>query len=232
MNFIFICSSNIQNTNIPILFVIKYFKIFIVYNLSIYCDINTFITLSYDLSTSKGLIKQMETHGISVGVPHDLAQDIHLLGHSIDITSVVFCELLQHVSSRWVKRSPILRSRETVAVGSNHVVSSLLKNIQAYSECLHLIGVVVSTKRLVVGGQRYLEGTPHLAPPLEDVLDHVLASAPHLVTLLHEELAESKSVCSVRVERGRHQEEVHAINEVVYNDPMKSVGVSLEAPMD
>ena len=29
-----------------------------------------------------------------------------------------------------------------------------------------------------------------------------------------------------------HEEEVHAVNEVVHNDPVESVGVALEAPVD
>ena len=41
----------------------------------------------------------METHGVCVGVPHHLAQDIHLLGNPIDVLSVVLGQLLQLVSS-------------------------------------------------------------------------------------------------------------------------------------
>ena len=36
----------------------------------------------------------METHGVCVGVPHHLAQDIHLLGNPIDVLSVVLGQLL------------------------------------------------------------------------------------------------------------------------------------------
>ena len=47
----------------------------------------------------KGLIKEMETHGIRVGVSHHLPKDIQLLGHAIDIIRVVFSQFLQHMSS-------------------------------------------------------------------------------------------------------------------------------------
>ena len=47
----------------------------------------------------KGLIKEMETHSIRVGVPHNLPENIQLLGHTIDIISVVFSQLLQHMGS-------------------------------------------------------------------------------------------------------------------------------------
>ena len=88
---------------------------------------------------------------------------------------------------------------ETVAVGRDHIGGSLLENVQVDTKGLHLIGGVVGTKRLEVIGKRYLgsielvyslfdisylEGTSHLASSLENIFDHVLASAPHLVTLL------------------------------------------------
>ena len=40
----------------------------------------------------------------------------------------------------------------------------------------------------------------HLAAPLEDVLDHVLALGPHLVALLHEVFTEAHPVHLVRAE--------------------------------
>ena len=46
----------------------------------------------------------------------------------------------------------------------------------------------------------HLKAGAHLAPPLEDVLDEVLAAAPHLVALLHEVLAEPHPVGAVRAE--------------------------------
>ena len=46
----------------------------------------------------------------------------------------------------------------------------------------------------------HLEAGAHLASPLEDVLDEVLAAAPHLVALLHEVLAEPHPVGAVRAE--------------------------------
>ena len=46
----------------------------------------------------------------------------------------------------------------------------------------------------------HLEAGAHLAPPLEDVLDEVLAPPPHLVALLHEVLAEPHPVGAVRAE--------------------------------
>ena len=46
----------------------------------------------------------------------------------------------------------------------------------------------------------HLEGAAHLPAPLEDVLDHVLAAAPHLVALLHEVLAEAHPVHPVGAE--------------------------------
>ena len=48
----------------------------------------------------------------------------------------------------------------------------------------------------------YLEGTSHLASSLENILDHVLASGPHLVTLLHEILTEAHPVDLIRGEGG------------------------------
>ena len=72
----------------------------------------------------------------------------------------------------------------------------------------------------------------HLAAPLEDVFDHVLALGPHLVALLHEELVEAHPVDPVGAEGRGHQEEVHAVDEVVHNDPVEPVGVPLEAPVD
>ena len=105
-----------------------------------------------------------------------------------------------------------------MAVGSDHIGGSLLENVQVDTKGLHLIGGVVGTKRLEVIGERYLcsielvyslfdisylEGTSHLASSLENIFDHVLASAPHLVTLLQEILAEAHPVDLVRVEGGR-----------------------------
>ena len=56
---------------------------------------------------------------------------------------------------------------------------------------------------MILNRNFHLEGTTHLAASLEDVLDHVLASPPHLVTLLHEILAESHPVDLVRAKGGR-----------------------------
>jgi len=134
-----------------------------------------------------------------------------------------------------------------VTIGTDHIGGSLLEDIQVDTKGLHLIGVVVGTKRLEVIGERYLdsiemvyslldisylEGTSHLASSLENILDHVLASAPHLVTLLQEVLAEAHPVDLVRVEGGRHQEIVHAVHEVVHNDPVEAVRVSLKSPVN
>ena len=57
----------------------------------------------------------------------------------------------------------------------------------------------------------YLEGTSHLASSLENILDHVLASGPHLVTLLQEVLAEAHPVDLVRVEGGCLEQRLTAI---------------------
>ena len=43
-----------------------------------------------------------------------------------------------------------------MAVGTDHIGGSLLQDIQADTKGLHLIGVVVGTKRLEVIGERYL----------------------------------------------------------------------------
>ena len=45
---------------------------------------------------------------------------------------------------------------ETVAVGADHIRGSLLQDIQVDTKGLHLIGVVLGTKRLQVIGERYL----------------------------------------------------------------------------
>ena len=63
-------------------------------------------------------------------------------------------------------------------------------------------------QRLFLAATQYthLEAGAHLASPLEDVLDEVLAPAPHLVALLHEVLAEPHPVGAVRAEgRGLKQ---------------------------
>ncbi len=51
-------------------------------------------------------------------------------------------------------------------------------------------------------GLLYLKAIAHLAAPLEDVLDHVLAFPPHAVALLHEKLVEAHLVPHVCVEGG------------------------------
>ena len=94
----------------------------------------------------------------------------------------------------------------------------------------------------------YLEGTPHLASSLENIFDHVLAPPPHLVTLLQEILTKAQSVDLIRIEGGgleqrltaliplflgsHHQEIVHAVHEVVHNDPVQPVRVPLESPVN
>ena len=105
-----------------------------------------------------------------------------------------------------------------MAVGTDHIRGSLLQDIQVDPKGLHLIGVVVGTKRLKIIGERnlgssevtgwlysllyisYLEGTPHLASSLENIFYHVFPSGPHLVTLLQEILTETHSVDFIRVE--------------------------------
>ena len=65
-------------------------------------------------------------------------------------------------------------------------------------------------QRLFLATTQYthLEAGAHLASPLEDVLDEVLAPAPHLVALLHEVLAEPHPVGAVRAE-GRGLKQAH-----------------------
>ena len=45
-----------------------------------------------------------------------------------------------------------------------------------------------------------LKVCPHLAAPLKDILDHVLALGPHVVALCHEVLTEPHPVHLVRAE--------------------------------
>ena len=47
-----------------------------------------------------------------------------------------------------------------------------------------------------------LEASAHLTTSFEHILDHVLASPPHLVALVHEVLAEAHPVGPVRAEGG------------------------------
>ena len=57
-------------------------------------------------------------------------------------------------------------------------------------------------QRLFLAATQYthLEAGAHLASPLEDVLDEVLAPPPHLVALLHEVFTEAHPVHLVRAE--------------------------------
>ena len=191
----------------------------------------------------------MEPHGIGVGVSNHLSENIQLLGHAVDVLGVVLGELLQLVCGGGVEGVAVVEGRETVAVGADDVVGPLLEDVQTHAERLHLVGGVVVPEGPSVPGQgnldglesrniflcpeySTLEGTAHLAAPLEDVLDHVLAPAPHLVALLHEELVEAHPVDPVGAEGRGHQEEVHAVDEVVHDDPVEPVGVPLEAPVD
>ena len=120
----------------------------------------------------EGFVKEMESHSICVGVSDHLPENIQLLGHFIDITCILLWELLQHVcglglglilrpfiteifsTNRRVKWFRAIG--ETVAVGADHIRGSLLQDIQVDTKGLHLIGVVLGTKRLQVIGERYL----------------------------------------------------------------------------
>ena len=77
----------------------------------------------------------------------------------------------------------------------------------------------------------YLESSSHLSSSLQHEFDHIFASVPHLVALIHEVLAEAQPVDPVRAETGAHDEVVHAVGEVVDNDSVKIVCVSLESTM-
>ena len=52
----------------------------------------------------KHIVKQMECHGIRVGLPDHLPKVVQLLGHLIDLPRVIFRQFFQHVGSLKLKK--------------------------------------------------------------------------------------------------------------------------------